>query len=123
MHENSLEIHDLKISSENFAEFIILLYQKKFNSSAGQLILRKMFETGGDPEHIMEEEDLLQVEDAGELEKTIAKIINANPEQVEEYKKGKTPLLKFFIGLGMKEMKGKADPEKLGELFRQKLGE
>ena len=123
MNETGLTILDIKINPENFAEFIVLLYQKKFNSSAGQLILRKMFETGGDPEHIMEEEDLIQVDDTSELEKAVARIINENPEQAAEYKKGKTPLLKFFIGLGMKEMKGKSDPEKLGELFRQKLGE
>jgi len=121
MNETGLAIHDIKINPENFAEFIILLYQRKFNSSAGQIILKKMFETGGDPEHIMEEEDLIQVDDADALEKAVTRIINENSEQVAEYKKGKTPLLKFFIGLGMKEMKGKADPEKLGELFREKL--
>ena len=123
MNENSLEIHDLKINPENFAEFVILLYQKKVNSSAGQLILKKMFETGGNPSAIMEEEDLIQIDDADQLEQVAAEIIKANPDQVGEYKKGKTPLIKYFIGLAMKEMKGKADPEKLAEIFKNKINE
>ena len=38
-----------------------------------------------------------------------------------EYKNGKLPLMKYFVGLAMKEMKGKADPEKLGEMFNEKM--
>jgi aspartyl-tRNA(Asn)/glutamyl-tRNA(Gln) amidotransferase subunit B len=51
----------------------------------------------------------------------VEKVIKENFKQVSDYKAGKTPLLKFFIGLAMKELKGKADPEKLAELFREKL--
>ncbi|MDP2946099.1 MAG: Asp-tRNA(Asn)/Glu-tRNA(Gln) amidotransferase subunit GatB, partial [bacterium] len=121
MNEADLTIKDLKISPENFAEFVVLLYQRKVNSSSGQLILQKMFATGGDPSHIMEEEDLSQLNDADELEAAVKKIIKENQDQVIDYRNGKTPLLKFFIGLAMKETKGKADPEKLAELFRQQL--
>lgn len=121
MNESGQTVFDLKITPENFAEFIVLVYQRKVNSSAAQIILRKMFETGADPSDIMEEEDLSQIDDDSQLAETVEKIIKANPEQVADYQKGKTPLLKFFIGLGMKELKGRADPEKLAELFRQKL--
>ena len=69
----------------------------------------------------MEEKDLRQVGDASELELVVQKIISANPEQVEQYKKGKTALMKFFIGLGMKETKGKADPEKLEKMLEAAL--
>lgn len=116
-------ILDIKITPENFAEFITLVYQRKVNSSAAQIILKQMFETGADPSNIMEEEDLVQLDDEATLESVAFKVIKENPEQVADYQKGKTPLLKFFIGLGMKELKGKANPEKLGELFRRKLSE
>ncbi len=114
-------IYDLKINPENFAEFITLIYQRKINSSSAQAVLKQMFLTGGDPSHIMEEEDLLQVDDLGELEQAVVSVLKANPEQVLGYRAGKTPLLKFFIGLAMKEMKGRANPEKLAEIFKNKL--
>jgi len=62
-----------------------------------------------------------QVDDDGQLMEAVDKIIKANPGQVMEYKNGKTPLLKYFVGLAMKETKGKANPEKLTEIFRKKM--
>ncbi len=123
MNESGKSILDVKITPENFAEFITLVYQRKVNSSAAQILLREMFETGGDPSQITSEHDLGQVSDENQLESVVEKIIKNNPEQVEQYKKGKTALIKYFIGLGMKKTKGKADPEKLSELFRRKLSE
>jgi aspartyl-tRNA(Asn)/glutamyl-tRNA(Gln) amidotransferase subunit B len=121
MNEAVTTINQLKITPENFAEFIAIVYQRKINSSAAQVLLREMFVTGGDPSQIMEEKDLKQVEDIGELAAIVEKIIKNNPEQVKEYQTGKTPLIKFFIGLAMKETKGKGDPERLNELFIEKL--
>jgi len=121
MNESGKSINEIKISPENFAEFIAIVYQKKINSSSAQVLLREMFQIGGDPSQIMEEKDLTQVGDAGQLEEIIAKIIKDNPEQVKEYQSGKEPLIKYFIGLAMKETKGKADPQILESLFKVKL--
>ena len=121
MKEDDKSILDIKISPENFAEFIALVYQRKVNSSSAQIILKKMYLTGGDPSQIMAEEDLGQAGDEAEMAKVVEKIINENFDQVMEYKNGKLPLMKYFVGLGMKAMKGKADPEKLGEMFSKKL--
>ena len=121
MNEARESILDIKISPENFAEFIALVYRRKVNSSAAQIILQKMYKTGGDPSDIMAEEDLVQIDDEGQIEQVVKKILNNNPEQVAEYLHGKTPLLKYFVGLGMKELKGKANPEVLSEMFLSKL--
>ena len=121
LKQDNKSIREIRITPENFAEFIALVYQRKVNSSSAQTILLKMYQTGGDPSQIMEEDDLSQVDNESQLSEVVNKIIKENPQQVLDYKKGKTPLIKYFIGLGMKEMKGKADPEKLGELFTKKL--
>ena len=121
MNETEQKISEIKITPENFAEFLALIYQRKVNSSAGQILLKKMFETGGDPSDILESENLSQVSDAVELGLVVDKIIKASPAQVEEYKNGKEVLIKYFLGLAMRETKGKADPEVLEELFKEKL--
>jgi aspartyl-tRNA(Asn)/glutamyl-tRNA(Gln) amidotransferase subunit B len=123
MNETNSKITDIKINPENFAEFIALVYQKKINSSTAQTILAKMFAGGSSPTAIMEEEDLGQVDDDDLLNNVVTKIIADNPNQTTEYKAGKETLLKFFIGLAMKETKGKADPEKLTEIIKRKLSE
>jgi aspartyl-tRNA(Asn)/glutamyl-tRNA(Gln) amidotransferase subunit B len=61
------------------------------------------------------------VADTAELEPIVARIIAANPGQVEAYRGGKEGLLGFFVGQVMKETQGKADPRVVNELVREKL--
>ena len=52
----------------------------------------------------------------------MAKVIEANPKEVEIYKGGKEGLLSFFVGQVMKETKGKANPKIVSEVCRKLLG-
>jgi aspartyl-tRNA(Asn)/glutamyl-tRNA(Gln) amidotransferase subunit B len=61
------------------------------------------------------------VADRSELEPLVARILEANPGQVEAYRGGKEGLLGFFVGQVMKETQGKADPKIVNELVREKL--
>lgn len=113
---------NLKISPENMAEFISLIYLKKINSSAGQQILAAMFEgSDDDPSHIADKMNLTQIDDDSTLADLVLKVIMLNPKQVEQYKRGKVALLKFFVGQVMKESKGKANPQKIEEILKEKL--
>lgn len=119
--DSNTTFDDLKINAENFAEFLTLLYQNKLNNATGQQVLEMMFKTGIDPSHAIEEQGLEQIEDSGELESIIDKVITQNSEQVKEYQAGKEPVLQFLVGMVMKESKGKADAQKVGEILKKKL--
>ena len=56
-----------------------------------------------------------------EAKEIVKKIVDANPNQVEAYKNGKTNLLGFFVGQVMKETKGRANPKTVNELVREML--
>lgn len=47
--------------------------------------------------------------DEGKLYEVITRVIAENPKPVEDYKKGKTAVVMFLVGLVMQEMKGNAD--------------
>ena len=113
---------DIKITPENFAELITLVYQNKINSSAGQKILEIMYAQGGDPTHIMADLGLEQIDDTAQLEKIILEVIKKNPKQTEQYKAGKEAILKFFIGQAMAAAKGKANPRTVAEILKKLLG-
>ncbi len=61
------------------------------------------------------------VSDTAELEPIVARILDANPGQVEAYRNGKEGLLGFFVGQVMKETQGKANARVVSELVRAKL--
>ena len=108
------------ISAENFAKFITMIFTRQVSTKNANILLTRMIETGGDPSQILATENLKQDKNF-DLEKTIVEIINKNPEQVAQFKTGKTVLLKFFLGQVMKESKGQADPMEAENLLLQKL--
>ena len=62
------------------------------------------------------------VSDEAELEPVVARILEANPGEVEAYRGGKEGLLGFFVGQVMKETGGKANARVVSDLVREKLG-
>ena len=116
------KLKNLKIQPVQMAEFISLIYLKKINSTAGQQILAEMFKgKEQDPSHLADSMDLTQIDDDTTLGDLVMKVILMYPEQAQEYRNGKEPLLKFFLGQVMKESKGKANPQKIEEILKEKL--
>lgn len=48
-------------------------------------------------------------------------MLAANPEQVAEYRAGKTKVMGFLVGQIMKVSAGKANPAQVNELLKRKL--
>jgi len=119
--DNNDSVESLKITPENYAEFIGIIADGKINSSAAQTVFKEMYKTGGDPSQIIEAKNLIQLSDTGELEKIIAEVLTKNAQSVADYKAGKENALKFLVGQVMKESKGKANPQVAEELLRKKL--
>jgi aspartyl-tRNA(Asn)/glutamyl-tRNA(Gln) amidotransferase subunit B len=109
------------VTPENFAEFIALLNQNKFNSTVGQKVLEQMVKTGDDPTAIVEQGDFGSATSTDDLATIIDGVIASNPKEVEQYRGGKTVLLQFFVGQVMKQTKGQADPGATAEILQQKL--
>jgi len=121
LKEKGQVMTNVTITPENFAEFITLIYQNKINSTAGQVILKEMLATGGDPSDIMSTKDLGQVEDEGQLTTIINQVIRDNPDIVGQYKKGKKTVIQFLVGQAMKISKGKASPTAIHSLLATAL--
>jgi len=119
--ENKHDVRDLKISSENYAELIGIVADGKINSSAAQIVLKEMYHTGGDPSQIIAEKNLGQMEDAGELESAVEKVLADNQKSVDDFKAGKENALKFLMGQVMKETGGKANPQVVLEMLKKKI--
>jgi aspartyl-tRNA(Asn)/glutamyl-tRNA(Gln) amidotransferase subunit B len=118
---NNQTIKDIKISAENFAELMTLVYQDKINSSAAQTIMQVMYEKGSDPTDVMYDLGLEQVDDTAVLEAVVNQVLAANPDQVAQYKAGKTTVAQFLVGKVMAETKGKANPKKVQEIMTKLL--
>jgi len=113
------EVGNIKISPENFAEFIILVNKGQISSSGAQKVLAEMLKTGADPSTIVEEKDLKQVSNESELEKIVEKVIKNNPQPVKDYHQGKNEALQFLIGQVMRFSQGKANPQVASKVLKK----
>ncbi len=121
LNEASAEVDDIKISAEDFAEWVGLIHRGVITSRAGKEVLKEMWATGQDPSLIIGEKDLTQVQDVGELEKIASKIINENQTAVLDYKQGKVASLQFLIGAVMRETHGRINPETIFDILKKLL--
>ncbi len=121
--EKKISISEIKISPENFAELIALVYAGRVNSTNAQKILLEMIEanTDKDPTHIMEEKGYGQISDEGKITEIIKDTVKSYPQQVEQFRSGKDTVLKFLIGMVMKATEGSADPKVVEKLLKEEL--
>jgi aspartyl-tRNA(Asn)/glutamyl-tRNA(Gln) amidotransferase subunit B len=86
-------------------------------------VLVEMFKTGKGARQVIEEQGLVQVSDASEIERVVTEVIASNPKQLEQYRAGKETLFGFFVGQVMKASQGKANPKVVNEVLKEKLRE
>ncbi len=122
LNAQGLDISLCPVPPERLGELIALVRSGELTGKLAKEILPKMFETRESARAIMEREGLRAMSDAGELERIVDQVIEANPKQAEQYRGGKTTVLQFFVGQVMKATRGQANPSAVGELLRRKLG-
>ncbi|MCA3229514.1 MAG: Asp-tRNA(Asn)/Glu-tRNA(Gln) amidotransferase subunit GatB [Burkholderiales bacterium] len=64
---------------------------------------------------------LMQISDAGAIEKIIDEVIAAHPGPVAEFRAGKDKAFNSLVGQAMKATRGKANPQQVNEILRRKL--
>ncbi|HOJ50713.1 MAG TPA: Asp-tRNA(Asn)/Glu-tRNA(Gln) amidotransferase subunit GatB [Spirochaetota bacterium] len=119
--DKKMEFKDIKLNPSEIGKIFNLIESGTISIKIAKEILPDVIDKDIDVENYVKEKGLIQVSDTREIEKIIDKILSENPKNVEEYKAGKTKVLGFFVGLIMKETKGKANPQLVNKILIEKL--
>ena len=112
----------LWIAPANLMELVAKKVKGEISGPTYKYLLEKMLGTDKTAAEIIEAEGLKQVTDEGAIEKIIDDVLAKNPAQVAQFKEGKQQVLGFLVGQVMKASGGKANPGKVNELLKKKLG-
>jgi aspartyl-tRNA(Asn)/glutamyl-tRNA(Gln) amidotransferase subunit B len=118
---SGVQADESPVSPEELGALVHAVEEGRISGKQGKDVLAEMFKTGKGAGAVIEELGLAQVSDAGEIEKIVADVLAANPQQLEAYRDGKEALFGFFVGQVMKASKGKANPKVVNELLKEKL--
>ncbi|PEQ13924.1 aspartyl/glutamyl-tRNA amidotransferase subunit B [Novosphingobium sp. PC22D] len=122
LNKLGVSLEESPITPEKGGELLALVADGTISGSIAKQVLEKMLETGDTAGAIVEREGLKQTSDTGAIEAAVDKVLADNADKVEQYKGGKQALFGFFVGQTMKAMQGKANPQVVNELLKQKLG-
>ena len=121
LNKNNIAIDASPVSTQALALLLDRIADKTISNSIAKQVLEAMWNGEDSADEVIEKQGLKQITDTGAIEKIIDDIIAANPSQVEQYKAGKDKLFGFFVGQVMKATKGKANPEQVNSILREKL--
>ena len=129
LNKNELTLKDSPVSAKQIGGLIDLISNNTISGKIAKDVFAKMIEEpGADPAAIVERDGLKQVTDTGAIEKVVDEIIAANPDQVAQVKAqaaeghAKPKALGWFVGQAMKASGGKANPQALNQILKDKLG-
>ncbi len=121
-NETGTPVYASPVTPADLGELIALVEAKTINSKIAKDLLERMWSGDGSPKAIVEREGLAQTSDPAAIEQFIDQVLAANEKSVSDYRAGKTNVMGFLVGQVMKASAGKADPQLVNTLMKQKLG-
>ena len=121
LNKDGIKITSSKISASRLGKLIDITENGLISGKIAKDVFEIMWSNNKDPEEIVNENNLQQITDTGEIESLIDAIIVNNQAKVLEIQSGKEKLLGWFVGQVMKESQGKANPDLVNSLLRKKI--
>lgn len=121
LEERGGDIRTMRISPDNFGEFITLLANGNITGTNGLKVLEHMLDNGSNPEDAIRELGATRMDDVVALRSVVDAVVAENPNEAERYKAGEAKLLAFFLGQVMKATQGSADAKLATNVIKEVL--
>jgi aspartyl-tRNA(Asn)/glutamyl-tRNA(Gln) amidotransferase subunit B len=121
LNRDGIEVEQSRLSPENLAGLLSLVDDGTISSTMAKTVFDGMYESGKSASDIVQDKGLRQISDENALVAAIEQVLTSNPKEVDEFRAGREKLLGFFMGQVMKATQGKANPQVVSQLLRDKL--
>ncbi len=112
---------DIPLQPNALAELLAMVDAGTLTGKIAKDVYAKMVATGSRAADIVRDAGLSVVSDDAAIDAACRAVVDANPKQVDGYRKGKTALLGFFVGQVMKATQGRANPERVNATLKRLL--
>jgi aspartyl-tRNA(Asn)/glutamyl-tRNA(Gln) amidotransferase subunit B len=117
------DISACPVSAVQLAQLIGRIHDGTISNNAARQVMDALWaDPQSEVDAVIEAKGLKQMNDSGALEKIVDAVLAANPKNVAEYRGGNAKALNALVGQIMKGSQGKANPQQVNEVLRQKLG-
>ncbi|MCL0029868.1 Asp-tRNA(Asn)/Glu-tRNA(Gln) amidotransferase GatCAB subunit B, partial [Dehalococcoidia bacterium] len=116
-----ISISESKITPQHLTGMLDLIEQGILSTTLAKQVFEEMFYSGKQPAHIMAEKGLTLISGTEEIAAIIDQVLRDNARAVADFRGGKEQALKFLVGQVMKSTKGRAKPDLVARLIREKV--
>jgi aspartyl-tRNA(Asn)/glutamyl-tRNA(Gln) amidotransferase subunit B len=121
LNKEGKTVETTPVSAAQIGGIVDLIVGGTISGKIAKDVFEIVWTEGGNPAEIVETRGLKQVTDTGAIAKAVDDIIAGNPDKVEQVK-AKPTMLGWFVGQVMKSTGGKANPQAVSDLLKEKLG-
>ncbi|HEY3583006.1 MAG TPA: Asp-tRNA(Asn)/Glu-tRNA(Gln) amidotransferase subunit GatB, partial [Casimicrobiaceae bacterium] len=121
LNKEGRDIAASPVAAAQLGGMLDLIAEGTISGRIAKDLFEVLWSEGGDPRAIVEARGMKQVTDLGAIEKTVDEIIAKNPDKVADAKTN-PKAIGWFVGQVMKASGGKASPQTVNALLKQKLG-
>ena len=121
LKRDSLEITQSPVAADKLAGLVLRIADNTISNKLAKDVFMAMWAGEGDADAIIAKKGLTQITDNSAIEAIVDEVLAANPKSVEEFRAGKDRALNALVGQVMKGSKGKANPQQVTDLLKQKL--
>jgi len=121
LNATGLEIEQVPGPSA-LADLLALIDRGTLSGRSAKEVLEEMLRTGRAAGEIVRERGLVQISDEAELVRLVEAAIAENPGPVSDVRAGKDRAVTFLVGQVMKKSRGRANPEIVNRLLRDRIG-
>jgi aspartyl-tRNA(Asn)/glutamyl-tRNA(Gln) amidotransferase subunit B len=121
LNRDGIEVEQSRLTPEHLTELFKLVDDGTISSTMAKTVFDAMYETGKPASEVVREKELRQISDESALLAAVERVLADNPKEVDEFRAGREKLLGFFMGQVMKATQGKANPQAVNKLLRERL--
>lgn len=115
-------IENSKATPQHLVDMIRLIDKGILSTTMAKAVFEEIFHTGNKASQIVEEKGLKQISESGEIDKIVEQVLADNTKAVSDVETGKEQAFKFLVGQVMKVTKGRANPQLVNNLIKERLG-
>ncbi|MCE5286686.1 MAG: Asp-tRNA(Asn)/Glu-tRNA(Gln) amidotransferase subunit GatB [Pelosinus sp.] len=123
LNNEGLGIEASPVSADKLAGMLILIDKGTISGKMAKTVFEEMWTSGKDAETIVKEKGMVQISDEGAIIAIVDGVLAANPQSVADFKAGKEKAIGFLVGQTMKQTKGRANPEMVNKLLRERISQ
>lgn len=119
--EQGLAPADVPLTGADLAELVALVADGTLSKKLARVVLTGVLAGEGSPRAIVADRGLEQISDTDELAAIVDRVIAANTKAADEVRAGNEKAIGALVGGVMRETKGKANPQLVNSLLRERL--